>query len=259
MYSICLFNRKGGVGKTTITVNLAACLSMYYNKRCLVVDCDPQGNTTSFLDVSGENAEKPGLTDYYNNGASFDEIVQHYHFEKLGRGLKKKYVDVDLIPGGLSMDEANIVRENQLKELITGQEYDYVFFDCPPSMTDTSISALFASDYVLVPAYADSDSLGGFQAMVDAVNEIKTRGHDIEILGIILNAVAMNEALDKYLVSELREGFPEGMLFATTLRRSTVAKQCRYFGEPICIRDEYSSLGKDYKRLTDELVKKIEG
>ena len=159
MYSICLFNRKGGVGKTTITVNLAACLSMYYNKRCLVVDCDPQGNTTSFLDVSGENAEKPGLTDYYNNGASFDEIVQHYHFEKLGRGLKKKYVDVDLIPGGLSMDEANIVRENQLKELIAGQEYDYVFFDCPPSMTDTSISALFASDYVLVPAYADSDSL----------------------------------------------------------------------------------------------------
>lgn len=258
MKCISIFNRKGGVGKTTISVNLAADLSFYHNKKVLVVDCDPQGNTTSYLDISGQNSDKLGLADYYLNGATFKDIVQSYTYEKNRRGSKIENCNIDLIPGGLSMDDVDIDNGYALHNLIAEEDYDFVIFDCPPSMSSLTLSALFASDYVLVPAEADSDSLGGFQALVDMVNKIKAEGHSLSVVGIVLNKVSFIQSLDKYLIKELSEGLPDGFVFKSMLRRSSSAKNARYFGQPICIADESGSLNKDFKAFTVELLEKIQ-
>lgn len=255
---ISVFNRKGGVGKTTITINLAAELSFYHNKRVLVVDCDPQGNATSYLDISGVNSDKPDLSSYYLKETPFEDIVQSYHYEKKRRGTKSDTCSIDLIPGGLSMDNVDITNGYSLLNLVSGQDYDYVLFDCPPSMSSITLASLFASDYVLVPAEPDSDSLGGFQALVDMVNSIKAQGHQIEVLGIVLNKVSFIQSLDKYLIQQLTEGLPEGLVFKSMLRRSSSAKNCRYFGQPVCIADEGNGLNKDLKEFTQEFLEKAE-
>lgn len=258
MKVISIWNQKGGVGKTTITLNLAACISYYYNKKVLLIDCDQQGNISSYLDIAGENSEAPTLADYLSGSMGFADIVQHYHFEKKLNFTKKRSCDLDLIPCNTTLKDVEITDAEIMGKLIAGTDYDVVLFDCPPAMSDASISALIASDYVLVPAIADSDSLGGYGALVDMINEIKTSGRTLEILGIVMNMYATSEAMDKYIYSQLSESDDfSALLFKTLLRRSSVAKQARYFGRPICIHAERSTLGQDYQSFTKEVIEKI--
>ena len=260
MISICVFNRKGGVGKTTITVNLAAALSLYHRKKVLIVDCDSQGNATSYLNASGENDNMPGLADFLNGGireTGLAEYIQHYHFVKKNFMAKSQPCDIDLISGGPDLDSVEIEDGKVLQKAVRELDYDFIFFDCPPAMSDASVAAMFAADYVLVPALLDSDSLGGFQYLVDTLTDIKTAGHEIEIVGILFNQYNSTAALDKYLLDELREGMPKELLFETLLPRATTAKNCRQFGVPVCVRESKSKLGTSYEMLAKELLQKV--
>lgn len=258
MKAISIWNQKGGVGKTTITLNLAASFSYYYHLKVLIVDCDQQGNISSYLDIAGEHTDKPTLYDCLSGTCSLLDVIQHYHFEKKLNFTKKKECNLDLVPCNMLLKDVDLNDAMIMSNLINETDYDIVLFDCPPAMSDVSISALIASDYVLVPAIADSDSLGGYGALVDMINEIKNAGGNLQILGIAMNMFAASESMDKYIYSEMAnsEAFAN-LLFKTILRRSSVAKQARYFGRPICIYAERSILGQDFEAFTTEVADKI--
>ena len=260
MKTVSLWNKKGGVGKSTLSVNLAASVSFYFKKKVLLVDCDPQGNTSSYLDIAGEHAGEPTLSDYFCGNAAFSDIVQHYHFEKKVNFVTTKGCDVDLIPcnDSLKIAEKDITDTEILANLVKDQDYDLVIFDCPPADSNTALAALIASDYVLVPANPNLDSLGGFQSLVDIINEIKASGKSIDILGIIINEYASAEALDRYILEQLSESDTfSNLMFDKKIRRSSIVKQCRFFGQPICIKAEREPIGKDYEAVTREFAARI--
>ncbi len=257
MKKISIFNKKGGVGKTTIAVNLSACLAAYHGKKVLVVDCDSQANATSYVLCNYDGEKHPDIEDYLKNNASPEDLVYHMSFPT--RKSHKYGCDIDLVAGSLTLDMVRVDDEDVINRMVDKYDYDYVIYDCPPYVSDLSVCALNASDYVLVPANTDSDSLSGFQILVDIVNKIKSTGKQLKIMGIVINCIAPGEALDKYILEQLKEQDNDGFVFNTTLRRASVAKQSRFFGEPICIKSPSSLLAHDYREFTEEFLEKTEG
>ncbi len=256
MKKISIFNKKGGVGKTTIAVNLSACLAAYHGKKVLVVDCDSQANATSYVLCNYEGEKHPDIEDYLKGRAKPDELAYHMTFP--GKKSHKFGCAVDLIAGSLTLDMVRVDDEDAINKMIEKYDYDYVIYDCPPYVSDLSMCALNASDYVLVPANTDTDSLSGYQVLVDIVNKIKSTGKQLKIVGIVINCIAPGEALDKFMLEQLKEGFGSDFIFEATLRRASVAKQSRYFGHPICVQSPSSMLAHDYREFTEELLEKTE-
>ena len=173
-------------------------------------------------------------------------------------GNKIKCCDIDLIPAAENLDDVeNITDAYTLKKLIDGKDYDYIILDCPPAKSDITLLAMFAADYIVVPADSGSDALNGYSQLLSFVNELRDVNHNIVVLGIILNNFATQEALAKYMESEIKSGFPDGTVFDTVIHRTSLAAQCRYFGEPACIRDEHHRYSGEIKSVTDEIIKRI--
>lgn len=256
MISIACVNIKGGVGKTTTVVNIASCMNAYLHKRVLVVDTDAQSNATSYLLMNQEiNSDTFANVCDCINGVSVKEAIIPIHFQN-----KNNKADLSLLSASnsietLDFDDISILR-NKLSEIES--DYDYCFFDCPPHLSPLALAAMCASDYILVPALPDSDSLSGYSQLIDAVNGIKksTTNNNLEILGIFFNSTAINNALDRFIISTLKET-QNSNIFSQSIRRSTIATQCRYFGEPICIRAEKTPISQDYIKLTKQINNKI--
>lgn len=261
MKKIMIFNQKGGVGKSTITANLAGCFEKYHKKKVLVIDCDAQSNVSSYLTAVGESNEQYviscNLCDFLEG--KVDDIKDIIYNYKRISGKTISNTKVDVIPAGMSLDEVSISDIYALKSITESLEnqYDICLFDCPPQKTEITKCALAVSDFVIVPVQADVDSVQGWRMVVDLVDKFKNEdiNKHVYLLGLVLNEYSKNGALDKYM-KDIYDGLFGEYVFKSTIRSSKAVKQARFFGKTISDYKK-SPVQGDFKELAKEVLKKI--
>ncbi len=253
---IAVANQKGGVGKTTTAVNLAASLAAA-EKRVLLVDVDPQGNASSGLGYSRDEVGNLGLP----TGASvYDLLIGQPRLDDVIR--KTDLGHLDLIPanGDLAGAEIELVpmaeRERQLRGPLraAAERYDYVLIDTPPSLGLLTLNALCAADSVLVPLQCEYYALEGLSALQRTIRLVADNlnpGLDIE--GIVLCMVDSRQNLTEQVANEVRTHF-EGKVFTTTIPRNVRLSEAPSFGKPILLYDIASKGAKSYLDLARELL-----
>ncbi len=248
--TISIVNQKGGVGKTTTAVNLAAGLGRK-GKRVLLVDVDPQGNSTSGY---GVNKRDVALSSYHvlTRGASLGEAT-----------LKTEFEGVRLVPATMDLAGAEIEmidlphREGVLRAAVSKVrgDYDYILLDCPPSLGLITLNALTASDTVLVPVQCEYYALEGLSQLMATVRLIKQKynpGLDLE--GVLLTMFDGRLNLTQQVVEEIKRYFPR-KVFATVIPRTVRLSEAPSFGKPIQYFDKSNKGALAYDALAAEMVK----
>ncbi len=249
--AIAIFNQKGGVGKTTTNINLAACLAMR-GKRVLVLDIDPQGNTTSGLGISKKNL---GLTTYdiLIGGDAIDPKTAIAH-----TAVK----DLDIIPASVQLAGAEIElvqlegREKRLKraiDLVKG-DYDFIFIDCPPSLGLLTINSLTAVDSVLIPIQCEFYALEGVSQLMSTIDLVRrSLNPDLAIQGVILSMFDGRTNLSIQVVQEVKKYF-RGKVYKTVIPRNVRLAEAPSYGMPITLYDPRSKGARAYLAFADELL-----
>ena len=252
---ISVANQKGGVGKTTTTINLAACMAQL-GRRVLVLDLDPQANATSGLGVEkteGASAYRPLLGE-----GSLLEKIRPTAFERL-----------DIIPSEVDMcgAEVEIARaENHLQRLAgllrpaaESGRHDFILIDCPPSLGILTLNAFAASDYLLIPLQCEYYALEGISMSHKVLSQVRDSGINprLELLGVVMTMFDVRTRLSAQVVGEVREHFGD-QVFETVIPRVTRLAEAPSFGKPIIHYDKYSAGAAAYEVFTGEVLKKIE-
>lgn len=248
MRVISVFNQKGGVGKTTTVVNLASALG-FNKKKVLVIDMDPQGNSTSGLGV-----EDPEITIY--------DVLTHEK-EINDTIIQTKSKNVDLIPAnadlcGLEIELLSVdKKEYLLKEELPNipENYDFIIIDCPPSLSVLSINSLVSSHSVLIPIQCEYYALEGVSQLMNTVNIIrKGLNPELEIEGVLLTMYDSRNNLSEDVKNETENYFKD-KLFDTVIPRNIRLAEAPSFGESIIYYDKNSKGAIAYLSLAKELIK----
>jgi chromosome partitioning protein len=243
-------NQKGGVGKTTTAVNLAACLAEA-GERVLVIDLDPQANATSGL---GERSDGGGPSSYdLLDGASLDEVVRPTRFPNLDLvastpRLAGAAVELPRVEGG----------DTSLTQGLTGatERYSFVFVDCPPSLGPLTVNALAAADRVLVPVQCEYYALEGLAQLLHSVELVRARLNPrLTIAGMLLTMVDGRTRLSADVAAELRRAFGE-LVFDAVVPRSVRLAEAPSHGLPITAYDRSSAGADAYYHVAGELVER---
>lgn len=255
MKKIAIFNQKGGVGKTTSCVNIAGCMVKGFDKRVLVIDCDPQCNASAYITALAEDVSDYTITDCINGVSSPSAAITESSFTSKGGGR------LDVISADVKMEMLEVDNLSVIKDMLMEieDEYDYCIFDCPPQRTQISLLALCASNFVFVPINPDTDSISGYGMIIDIINEIKSGNYNasLEIIGIFMNNIKIRDSIDQYFLQECRNKFGE-LLLDNVVRNTTTIKQARAFGMPICYFRPRHGASKDFLALTGELIERME-
>lgn len=254
MKKITFLNKKGGVGKSTSTVNVAATFCKMRNKKVLVVDCDSAGTSSKYL-LTYTDKKGYTLQDVFN-GVDVHEALEQVHI-----GSKKDdCIDIYVLSAFSGLDSMEVEDFNLFKDILAPleTEFDYCFFDMPPCITNISLSALVASDYVIVPAEATVDALTGFNDLLDIIANIREQGlnNHIEILGVLINNVIHQRAVQKLLLREMKENLGD-LAFKQHIKSGSVFEQARYYGLPLPYFSASSEQAGQYRTLVTEIEKKI--
>ena len=248
---IAVANQKGGVGKTTSAVNIAAALGTY-GKRALLVDIDPQGNATSGVGFDKRTIEK-STYEILLNEAKADEVILH-----------TKYDNLDLMPAGIDLAAAEFEimeasdRLQRLKKALLPikQNYDYIIIDCPPSLGIITTNALTACDSVLVPIQCEYYALEGLSQLMNSVRYVKRKLNEhIEIEGVLLTMYDGRLNLTQQVVGEVKQFFPK-KVFGTVIPRGVRLSEAPSFGKPIMYYDRHCKGSEAYLGLTQEIIRK---
>ena len=244
---IAVTNQKGGVGKTTTSVNLSGCVAEA-GKKVLLIDIDPQGNATSGLGVASEG---PTVYEVLLGDGNAEDAVRDTGFDGL-----------DLIPAGIELAGAEIElvgvekRENLLKDALETlrDRYDYIFIDCPPSLGLLTLNALTAADSVLVPIQCEYYALEGVGQLMNTVKLVRRKlNPDLEVEGIVLTMFDARTNLGAQVVEEVRAHFSKEA-FETMIPRNVRLSEAPSYGIPIHRYDARCPGAQAYRALAKELI-----
>ena len=246
---ISVANQKGGVGKTTTTVNLSTILAKK-GKKVLLIDTDPQGNATSGLGVSKD--VELSVYDILIGDTEFDETLQ----ETAIKNLK-------VCPSNISLAGAEVQlvsmmsREQRLKTKLDKikDQYDYILIDCPPSLGLVTLNAFTASDSVLIPVQCEYFALEGLGQLLNTVNLVKKHlNKNLEIEGALLTMYDARTNLSNPVVKEVKKYF-EDKVYKTVIPRNVRLSEAPSYGMPITVYDPRSKGAKAYEKFAKELLK----
>lgn len=248
---IAITNQKGGVGKTTTAINVAFYLAKA-GKRVLLVDGDPQGNTSSGLGVDKQKLEVT-LADVLLGQAEAKDVVQETSIENL-----------HLMPTLPHLADAEVQlagadrRFSRLKMALETLDYDIVLIDCPPSLSLLTVNALIAADYIMMPVQAEFYALEGLGQLLETVKLIRERmNSNLEVLGVVLTMYDSRTTLSQQVYGEVKKHFP-GKVFDTVIPRNVRLAEAPSHGVPVGIYDRWSKGARAYKSLAKEVLKRIE-
>ena len=251
---ISVINQKGGVGKTTTIINLAAGLTMK-GKKILVIDLDPQGNATTGLGLS--NTENSELTIYsvLNGNKNISQVIQSTKFENLN--LVTSNVDLS----GLEVETAGDSRrafklKDELASILndSGASYDYILIDCPPSLSLLTIMALVASDELVVPLQTEFFALEGLTQLMKTIERIKSNlNATLNIRGILLTMYDKRNRLSGEVEKEAREYFKD-KVYQTIVPRNVRLSEAPSHGVPVLVYDKACPGSKSYFSFTEEFL-----
>ncbi len=242
-------NQKGGVGKTTTTINLSAAIAES-GKKVLVVDMDPQGNTTSGLGVDKDNTEKT-VYELLLGDITLEECIQKDVFDNLS-----------LIPSNINLSGAEIEligieeKEYLLKNTLDAVklEYDFILIDCPPSLNMLTINSMCAGDTVLVPIQCEYYALEGLSQLIHTIDLVKERlNPEIEIEGVVFTMYDARTNLSLQVVENVKENLNQN-IYKSIIPRNVRLAEAPSYGLPVTQYDTKSAGAEAYRLLAEEVI-----
>ena len=250
---IAVANQKGGVGKTTTVINLMAGLGKA-GKKCLLVDADPQGNSTSGLGINKRDV-RHSTYDLLTREERASEAILH-----------TEYKNVDLIPSSMELAAAEIElvelqdRTMQLRQALVSvkDEYDYIMIDCPPSMGLTTLNAFSACDSVIIPIQCEYYALEGLSQLMHTIELVQERlNQDLEMEGVVFTMYDARTNLSLQVVENVKDNLQQN-IYKTIIPRNVRLAEAPSYGQPITIYDPRSTGAESYRLLAEEVMNREE-
>lgn len=246
---LALANQKGGVGKTTSAVNIAASLGILA-KKVLLVDLDPQGSATSSLGIAKKSL-RFSIADLLIGGCRTEDALLHTDFDNL-----------DLLPANVALAgaEFDLIERDEpeaaLRRILhpLKDEYDFIILDCPPSLGMLTVNAMVASDGVIIPMQCEYFALEGLSQLMMTVRRMKKRYQPrLALTGILVTMYNGRLTLSQQVMAELQKHYGE-VLFTTPISRNVRLSEAPSFGKPVYYHDKSAKGAKEYLRVAEELI-----